>query len=118
MFSSQSLSWTNVHAEVPQESILGPLSFLIYINDLSDNFLSTVKLFADDTLIFSVVHDVNTFSKDISSRPEVFCKKGVLRNFAKFTGKHLYQRLFFDKVAGLRPGVFLRILRNFYSESV
>ena len=26
-----------------------------------------------------------------SSRPEVFCKKGVLRNFAKFTGKHLCQ---------------------------
>ena len=37
-----------------------------------------------------------------SSRPEVFCKKGVLRNFAKFTGKHLCQRLFFNKVAGQR----------------
>ena len=35
-----------------------------------------------------------------SSRPEVFCKKGVLRNFAKFTGKHLCQSLFFNKVAG------------------
>ena len=35
-----------------------------------------------------------------SSRPEVFCKNGVLRNFAKFTGKHLYQSLFFNKVAG------------------
>ena len=32
-----------------------------------------------------------------SSRPEVFCKKGVLRNFAKFTGKHLCQSLFFNK---------------------
>ena len=30
-------------------------------------------------------------------------KKGVLRNFAKFTGKHLSQSLFFNKVAGLRP---------------
>ena len=37
-----------------------------------------------------------------SSRPEVFCKKGVFRNFTKFTGKHLYQSLFFNKVAGLR----------------
>ena len=36
-----------------------------------------------------------------SSRPEVFCK-GVLRNFTKFTGKHLCQSLFFNKVAGLR----------------
>ena len=36
-----------------------------------------------------------------SSRPEVFCIKGVLRNFAKFTGKHLCQSLYFNKVAGL-----------------
>ena len=33
--------------------------------------------------------------------PVVFCKKGVLRNFAKFTGKNLCQSLFFNKVAGL-----------------
>ena len=38
-----------------------------------------------------------------SSRPEVFCKKSVLINFAKFTGKHLCQSLFFNKVASLRP---------------
>ena len=37
-----------------------------------------------------------------SSRPEVFYKKGVLRNFAKFIGKRLCQNLFFNKVAGLR----------------
>ena len=34
------------------------------------------------------------------SRPEVFCKKVVLRNYAKLTGKHLCQGLFFNKVAG------------------
>ena len=34
-----------------------------------------------------------------SSRPDVFCEKSVLRNFAKFTGKHLCQSLFFNKVA-------------------
>ena len=38
-----------------------------------------------------------------SSRLEVFCKKGVLRHFAEFTGKQLRQSLFFNKVAGLRP---------------
>ena len=35
-----------------------------------------------------------------SSRPEVFCKKVVLKNFGKFTGKRLCQSLYFDKVAG------------------
>ena len=33
---------------------------------------------------------------------KVFCKKGVLRNFVEFTGKHLCQSLFLNKVAGLR----------------
>ena len=37
-----------------------------------------------------------------STRLEVFCRKGVLRNFAKFTGKHLRQNLFLNKIAGLR----------------
>ena len=43
-----------------------------------------------------------------SSLTEVFCKKGILRNFAKFTRKHLYQSLDFDKVAGLRPAILLK----------
>ena len=41
------------------------------------------------------------YGNNRSSRPEVLCKRGVLRNFAKFIGKHLYQRLFLNKVAGL-----------------
>ena len=46
-----------------------------------------------------------------SSRPEVFCKKDVLRSFTKFTGKHLCQNLFCNKVAGLRlagPAILLK----------
>ena len=39
---------------------------------------------------------------------KVFCKKGVLRNFAKFTGKHLCYSLFFNKVAGLRVATLLK----------
>ena len=42
------------------------------------------------------------------SRREVFCKKGVLENFTKFTGKHLCWSLFFNKVAGLKPECLLR----------
>ena len=40
--------------------------------------------------------------KGRSSRPDVFIKNGVLRNFAKFTGKYLCQSLFFNKVTGLQ----------------
>ena len=36
-----------------------------------------------------------------SSRPEVFCEKAVLRNLLKFTGKHICQSFFFNKVPGL-----------------
>ena len=35
-----------------------------------------------------------------SSRPQPFCKKGVLQNFAKFAGKHMKQSLVFNKPAG------------------
>ena len=47
--------WTNVEAGVPQGSILGPLLFLIYINDLHENLVSNPKLFADDASLFSVI---------------------------------------------------------------
>ena len=44
-----------------------------------------------------------------SSRPEVFCKKGVLRKFTEFAGKHLCQSLFFNKFAGLKPATLLKM---------
>ena len=43
-----------------------------------------------------------------STRPEVFCRKSVLRNFAKFTGNHLRQSIFFNKFVGLGPATLLK----------
>ena len=63
----QNSSWNGVTSGVLQGSILGPLLFLMYINDLSDGFSSNCKLFADDTSIFSVVHDVTISSFELNS---------------------------------------------------
>ena len=43
-----------------------------------------------------------------SSRPEVFCKKGFVRNFTKFIGKHLCHSLFFNKCCRPRPATLLK----------
>ena len=65
--NGQYSEWKDVKAGVPQGSILGPLLFLIYINDLSVNLKSTVKLFADDVSLFSTVHDPNVSADELNS---------------------------------------------------
>ena len=69
VLNGKSSSWTNVKAGVSQGSILGPSLFLIYINDLADGLSSNTKLFADDTSLFSVIHDSVTTTLELNSDP-------------------------------------------------
>ena len=65
-----------------------------------------------DWILSLVLLFIKTFRHTLQKQPpEVFYKEDVLRNVAKFTGKQLCQRLFFNKVAGI--GLFLGILQTF-----
>ena len=51
-----------------------------------------------------------------STLPELLCEKDVLRNFAKFTGKHLCWGLFFNKLANLRPNTLVQVFSYQFCE--
>ena len=59
VLNGKTSSWRPVLAGVPQGSILGPLLFLVYINDLPDGLKSNAKPFADDTSLFTIVKNKN-----------------------------------------------------------
>ena len=58
---------------VPQGSILGRLVFLIYMDDTIDNILCDIRLFADDTCLYEIVHNAIESSRRLNSDLKTFC---------------------------------------------
>ena len=79
-------NWKSVLSRVPQGSVLGPLLFLIYINDLDDNITSNVLKFADDTKVFRKVNtdgEKQHLQNDLDRLVKWSEKWQMLSNFGK-----------------------------------
>ena len=62
---------TDVTYGVPQGSVLGPILFLLYINDINENVQSSIRLFADDSIIYCKINsniDHQILQTDLNSR--------------------------------------------------
>ena len=79
-------NWKAVLSGVPQGSVLGPILFLIYINDLDDDITSKVLKFADDTQVFRKIKsdaDRQHLQDDLNKLIEWSEKWQMLFNFGK-----------------------------------
>ena len=67
VLSSQTSDWRKINSGVPKRSVLGPLLFLMLINDLPVEITSICKIFADDTSLFSKFYDIGISAKELNS---------------------------------------------------
>lgn len=56
----QKSTWENTLAGVPQGSVLGPYLFLLYVNDIVEKVKCNIRLFADDTSLFTVIENADS----------------------------------------------------------
>ena len=88
--------------------------FLVQIKNIfiEKNILSLIFSFRDQFFLCYKTFDLNTWRNELNleKQTKIYTKfkKGVLRHFAQFTGKHLCQSFFFNKLAALGPATLLK----------
>jgi len=95
VISGTESDYINVISGVPQGTMLGPLMFLLYINDISKNIISSIRLFADDCVVYQLISnydDTTVLQNDLD----------VISNWA-----HVWQMKF-----NVNKCVLLRVTRN------
>ena len=66
VLNGQTSERRKIMSGIPQASVLGPLLFLVYINDLPDGINSLCKIFADDTSLVSKVYDIHKSASNLN----------------------------------------------------
>ena len=82
-------SSADVLSGIPQGSILGPVLFTIFINDIADNINSFCRIFADDTKIFNITKNSITLQEDLAKLQEWSFKWGLHFNVNKCHVLHI-----------------------------
>jgi hypothetical protein len=108
VINGQSASWVKTNAGVPQGSVLGPLLFLVFINDVVNNIETDINLFADDTSLMNIVEQVvdsyNKSNRDLDRLATWADQWLVTFNAAKTVSLFISRR----KEHTVRPALTLR----------
>ena len=83
VINGQAAQWALTNAGVPEGSILGPLLFLIFINDIGDNIESDINLFSDETSLMKIIELYEMVDRDLQVLADLANQWLVTFNAAK-----------------------------------
>ena len=134
LVNGKSSGWCDVLSGVPQGSVLGPILFIIFINDMPDKITSMVHLFADDTKIslrLTNQNQTNDLQNDIDRLDEWSDRWKLRFNVAQcktmhigyHNDKHIYQigsgesRMDHNQVTSEKPGYYFPVYQTLGGQS-